>query len=166
MHKPLQPPDSFHVRAAQGWLELGNHLEANEELEKITPVLKAHPTVLFTRWDIYAMGKKWDYAFILADSLLNYFPEESRVWINRSSALHEMRRTKEALEKLLPAVPKFPGNSTIPYNLACYACQRGKLDEAKGWLEIAFKVGDPKEMKLRALDDPDLQPLWESIGKL
>src|SRR5580765_5358025 len=69
MHKPgpLQPSDSFHVRAAQGWLELGNHLEANEELEEITPVQKAHPTVLFVRWDIYAMAKKWDYAAMLAD---------------------------------------------------------------------------------------------------
>ncbi len=30
--KPLEPPDSFHLEAAMGWLELGNHLEANEEL--------------------------------------------------------------------------------------------------------------------------------------
>jgi hypothetical protein len=34
---PIEPPDSLHLLAAQGWLELGNHLEANEELEKITP---------------------------------------------------------------------------------------------------------------------------------
>ena len=39
MMKPLEPPDSFHLLAAQGWLELGNHVEANEELDKITPQL-------------------------------------------------------------------------------------------------------------------------------
>jgi len=33
----LTESDKFHIRAAQGWLELGNHLEANEELENITP---------------------------------------------------------------------------------------------------------------------------------
>ena len=33
--KPLEPPDSLHLQAAQGWLELGNHIEANEELEKM-----------------------------------------------------------------------------------------------------------------------------------
>ena len=33
--KPLQPPDTFHLLAAQGWMELGNHEEANEELELI-----------------------------------------------------------------------------------------------------------------------------------
>ena len=34
--KPLAPPDTHHLRAALGWLELGNHVEANAELEQIT----------------------------------------------------------------------------------------------------------------------------------
>ena len=33
--KPLEPPDSFHLQAAQGWCELHAFLEANDELEKI-----------------------------------------------------------------------------------------------------------------------------------
>jgi hypothetical protein len=28
----LAPPDSLHLEAAEGWIELANHLEANEEL--------------------------------------------------------------------------------------------------------------------------------------
>jgi hypothetical protein len=35
--KRIKPPDSVHLKAAEGWLELGNHLEANEELENISP---------------------------------------------------------------------------------------------------------------------------------
>jgi len=31
---PLLPPDSHYFDAAQGWLELGLHFEANEEFEK------------------------------------------------------------------------------------------------------------------------------------
>jgi hypothetical protein len=31
--EPLQPPDSMHLTAAQGWLELGNHEEAFEEMD-------------------------------------------------------------------------------------------------------------------------------------
>jgi hypothetical protein len=31
----LQPPDTQHLEAAQGWLDLGNHIEANEELKTI-----------------------------------------------------------------------------------------------------------------------------------
>jgi hypothetical protein len=37
MNQRLQPPDSFHLQAAQGWAEPGNHAEANGELEKIGP---------------------------------------------------------------------------------------------------------------------------------
>ena len=58
--KPLSPPDSHHLHAAQGWVELGNHAEANEELEQIAPQLRAHPDVLEVRWHIYSHVNKWD----------------------------------------------------------------------------------------------------------
>jgi len=35
-------------------------------------------------------------------------------------ALHELKRTQEAFDLLLPAADKFPAPWTIPYNLACY----------------------------------------------
>lgn len=50
------------------------------------------------------------------------------------------------------------------YNLACYECQLGRMEQAKLWLEKAFTLRDPKKIKLMALDDPDLEPLWKSIG--
>jgi hypothetical protein len=38
----MPPSDSHHLLAAQGWIGLGNYLEANEELEKIsTPVSRS-----------------------------------------------------------------------------------------------------------------------------
>jgi hypothetical protein len=40
---PLPHPDEHHLNAAEGWLELGNHLEANEELEKIEAFIRPHP---------------------------------------------------------------------------------------------------------------------------
>jgi hypothetical protein len=67
---------------------------------------------------------------------------------------------------LFVAWQKFPLNPIIPYNLACYACQLGRLKNAWGWLEEAFEVGDSKALKLMALDDPDLEPLWAEIGKI
>lgn len=50
--KPIEPPDLHHLRAGMGWLELGNHREANEELKQIAPVLQVHPDVLEIRWEI------------------------------------------------------------------------------------------------------------------
>ena len=32
--RPIGPPDIHFLRAAEGWLELGDHLEANEELKR------------------------------------------------------------------------------------------------------------------------------------
>jgi len=67
---------------------------------------------------------------------------------------------------LLGVVDKFRTNATLRYNLACYECQLGRLEQAKLWLEKAFQLGDAKAMKLAALDDRDLEPLWKEIGNI
>jgi len=164
--KPLQPPDSLHLRAAQGWLELGNHLEANAELEKIAARRRAHPDVLETRWGIYAQAKDWRACCDIAAGVIKTAPERASGWIHRSFALHELKRTQEAWDNLFAVAERFPKEATIPYNLACYAAQLGKLWESQQWLKQAFKIGDAKELKLMALDDTDLKPLWDKIGEL
>jgi hypothetical protein len=63
-------------------------------------------------------------------------------------------------------VDKFTDDPIMRYNLACYECQLGRLEQAKNWLEKAFTLGDPKKIKLMALQDPDLEPLWREIGQL
>jgi predicted Zn-dependent protease len=163
--KPLSPPDSFHLQAAQGWLELGNHIEAEAELDNITASLRAHPDVLKVRWEIYAVAKKWEAALDIAAAIVQLDPDDPLGWVHRSYALHELKRTAEARDNLLRVAEKFPASPTIRYNLACYECQLGNLERAKDWLEKAFALGDAKKMKLAALDDPDLQPLWKEIGK-
>lgn len=162
----LLPPDTLHLQAAQGWLELGNYVEANEELEKITPQLRAHPMVLAVRWEIYAVAKKWEAALDIAAAIIQLDPDDPLGWIHRSYALHELKRTKEARDNLLRVPENFPISATVRYNLACYECQLGRLEPAKNWLEKAFQLGDSKKMKLAALDDPDLEPLWNRIGEL
>ena len=162
--RPLEHPDSLHLQAAQGWLELGNHLEADAELEKITPQLRAHPMVLTVRWEIYAAAKKWEAALDIAAALIQLDPEDPMGWVHRSYALHELKRTTEARDNLLRVSDNFPLSATVRYNLACYECQLGRLEQAKNWLERAFQLGDARMMKLAALVDPDLEPLWKNIG--
>ena len=164
--KPLDQSDSLHLQAAVGWLELGNHTEANEELEHIAAQLRAHPDVLEVRWQIYAAAKKWEVCLEIATTITKLFPERAFEWIHLSYALHELKRTKEARDNLLGVLERFPANAITLYNLACYECQLGRLKEAKRWLEMAFKLGGTANMKLMALDDEDLQPLWEHIGEL
>jgi len=165
MMQPLEPPDNFHIRAAQGWLELGNHVEADEELEKITPERRAHPAVLEVRWEIYAKAKKWDAALEIASALVQLVPERPLGWVHRSFCLHELERTAEARDNLLRVVDKFPEDAIMLYDLACHECQLGRLEQTKHWLQAAFEIGDAQRLKLMALKDPDLQPLWKDTGK-
>src|SRR4051794_4098713 len=104
----LGTPDSHHLNAAQGWLELGNHLEANEELAKISALHGNHPEVLEVRWAIQAAGKSWPTCVEVAEALVKVAPDYLLGWIHRSYALHELKRTPEALDLLLPAVALFP----------------------------------------------------------
>lgn len=152
----------FHLRAAEGWLELGSHLEADAELDRITPSLRTHPNVLEMRWQVYAASKKWHACIDIAKALTTLKPNRAAGWTHHAYALHELKRTQEAFDVLFSIAARFPKNSTISYNLACYACQLGRMDEAGDWLAKAYEAGDAKEIKLRALEDPDLAPLWKS----
>ncbi len=167
MINPLAPPDTHHLTAAQGWLELGNHLEADAELDKIAPTLRAHPDVLGVRWCVCAKSGKWERCVDLASTVVATDPTRPSGWVQRSFALHELRRTQEALELLKPAADLFPDAWNIRYNLACYACQLGDQNKAWDWLEDVFDLaGDKREVKMMALNDKDLEPLWAEIREI
>ncbi len=159
----LQPPDNHHLSAAEGWLELGNSREALAELERITVAQQNRLEVLGTRWSITADLKLWDECVGIATRIVELAPKNVFGWIHRSYALHEMKRTQEARDLLLPAVRRFPKNETIPYNLACYECQLGNEAGARQWLKRAMVRSDPEGIRQQALEDPDLQSLWPEI---
>jgi tetratricopeptide (TPR) repeat protein len=155
--RPLEPPDRFHLEAAQGWLELGNYAEAIEELEGIAAVNRAHPDVLEIRWHVCAHAKKWAACVDIAEAIIKLDPTRPDAWIHRSFALHELKRTQDAFDQLLPVADRFPEVWTIPYNLACYCAQLGRLDECRKWLKKAVTI-DEHTVKRAAINDPDFKP--------
>jgi len=166
--KPLDAPDIHHLRAAEGWLELGNHIEANAELENIVPALRSHPAVLELRWEIYAKESNWDACRDVAAAITKQAPSNVGGWIHFA---YSTRRAAggglQAAHEILSSVAdKFPEEPTVAYNLACYQSQLGNLPDAWKWLERAFDIGDPKHLKLLALDDKDLEPLWLDIAEI
>lgn len=164
--KPLEPPDDFHLNAAEGWLELGNWLEANEELERITPTNRAHPNVLKLRWEIYGKAEKWEMAAEVGRGISVAWPENSWGFVHYAFALHELKRTKEAWGVLIPVVDKFPDEPRISYNLACYCCQLGEMKDSLRWIEKAIAIAGKRDIRLMALEDDDLEPLWKQIGSI
>ena len=170
--RPIEPPDVFYVSAAVGWLMLGDHIEADEELDKVTPGLRGHPDVLEVRWQICAAGEKWKACAEIANAIIRLDPNRLFGWLGRACALRRTARNglEAAFAALYPAARKFPSEPAVPFNLSCYACQLGRLEDASAWLRrtfaVADKAGRKKRFRLMALDEPDLEPLWRRIGEL
>jgi tetratricopeptide (TPR) repeat protein len=162
--KPLDHDDRRHVEAAQGWCELHSFLEANAELDQIKPENRAHPDVLEARWQVYANLEKWEGALELASALMRTVPGKPEGFLYTASSLQELGRREEALQTLLAAVNRFPSDEIVLYDLACVWCMLGRAEEARNWLAKAIEVGGD-EIKLRALDDLDLKPIWNSGTK-
>lgn len=164
----LEPPDTFYLAAAIGWMELGVPVEAEAELNRISAESQTHPDVLEVRWVLLARAERWETALTVARALLKNAPQRSSGWLHQAYSLRRASEDglKSAWDALLPAYDKFPHVPTIPYNLSCYACQMHKLDEARLWLGRALKLGDKAKIKRMALEDPDLQALWDEIRKL
>jgi predicted Zn-dependent protease len=164
--KPLNAPDSFHLRAAEGWLGLGDVESATSELREISASERAHPAVLSVRYEIYSKSAQWDMAVDVAGELMKMLPEEPFVWISLAYATR--RKTGgsigEARKILLGAEPKFPKHYLFPYNLACYCSMLEEMEEAEQWLKKAAAM-DNAAVKKMAMEDADLKPLWASLGR-
>jgi predicted Zn-dependent protease len=153
----------MHLNAAVGWIQLGDYDSANDELENIRAEWRAHPDVLELRWLIYSHHEQWDACLDIASAIVKMVPDRVSGWLDKAFSLR--RASDGGIEKpkpvLLEAAKLFPDDSMIQYNLACYCAQLGQLDAAKEHLGKSYELGDAKQIKLIALDDEDLKPLWE-----
>jgi tetratricopeptide (TPR) repeat protein len=161
----LEPPDSFILSAAEGWFELGNMVEARAELGRISEPQQHHPLVLAFHWMLSAHEQNWPAALEIGRKLVEFAPEFAFSWLNRAYAL---RRAPDgglqaAWDALIPALERFPEEATVFYNLACYACQMRRPEDARLLLKQALTVGDKTKIKAMALKDSDLEPLWPEI---
>ena len=161
--KPLLPPDLHYLNAAEGWLGLGNSQEAAHELSRLSPALLEHPEVLRVRYHLFEHNKNWDRAAEVAEVLCRLLPHTPFGWIHLAYALHELRRTREAYNVLIPIVDRFPEEYIIRYNLACYSCQMDCIEEARAWLNKAVGIIGAPTIKEMASKDPDLKKMWNEI---
>lgn len=166
---PLEPPESHHLSAAEGWFELGNCAEAKAELNRLSESGAAHPDALQLLWAIHAHLEEWEQARDVADELVERAPQLPAGWIHRAYATRRMPGgdIEAAWLSLYPAAKLFPDEPVIPYNLACYECQLGRLPEALAWLKRALQIpatpAERKAIQKMALADKDLEKLWPRI---
>src|SRR5579872_4748280 len=94
--------DTHHLSAAQGWLELGNHVEADADLNRITAAMRAHPDVLELRWQIYAKAGKWEACVEIGTALVRTAAKRPESWRRPASA---PRNTRRHLDRQLGIAP-------------------------------------------------------------
>jgi tetratricopeptide (TPR) repeat protein len=158
---PLEPPDQQFFTAACGYVQLQMFHEANEELEQIDPFNRAAPEILALRIEIYRGLKKWELMQVVSEKLAEFEPDNLQWTISLAYATRRAVSIETAKEILLNAERKSPKDAVIKYNLACYCCQLGEIENAKNYLRKAFEID--LNWRLRALEDEDLKPLWESL---
>jgi Flp pilus assembly protein TadD len=146
------------LASAAGYLALGMHEDAWDELESLPPELRADEGVLELRIQIYQGLGKWESARFLAESLAKRFPENQHWWILWAYSLRREKSVEAAREVMLEAAAIHPEAALIHYNLACYACVLGHLEEARSLLAAAFAMD--VMLKIAALDDKDLGPIF------
>ena len=102
----------------------------------------------------------------VANALCRMLPDSSFGPLHLSHSLRQLERTKEAIDALLPIADKFPDEWRIGYQLACYFCVLGERNEAFEWLGLAIDVAGKADIRLKALEEPDLEAVWLDIAEI
>ena len=153
-----------HLNAAIGFLELGMLDEAAGELENLSPEVRTISAVLGVRMEIYRSAKNWTLMEVVARELWKRHQDDPVHWNNLAWVVRRKDSIEAAQTILLEALEKFPNDALIKYNHGCYACQLGDMDNAKKFVGDAIKLDS--KYKLMALDDPDLETLWDSLASV
>lgn len=166
MGEPLPYPDRMHLQFARGWLELGCAAEAARELEALGPESAISAEAMDVRFQWLVKERRFSEALPLAWDQFHRFPGEIRGLMNVGNVLFWLGRADEAVDVVLPAVEKHPGEAVLVYNLACYYVGLGDAEAAKRWLRHAIQVGHRERVIRHALVDDDLRELWPWLRTL
>src|SRR5690349_18364185 len=88
------------ILAAQGYVELGLHVEARGELAHLPPDAAARVDVIELMLLCLMGEQRWAEALALTQKLCTLEPNEPGGFIHAAYCLHELGRTEEALDVL------------------------------------------------------------------
>jgi tetratricopeptide (TPR) repeat protein len=111
---------------------------------------------------ILMMEKRWIEGLALALRLQRQHPSQPAGWLQASFCLHELGRTREALEQLVSGPRALREVPLFHYNTGCYLARLGKLHDAMAALRRAFEMD--ADYRENARTDPDLVALRDQLG--
>jgi predicted Zn-dependent protease len=150
------------LKAVQGYLHLGMHSDAWNELENVPAERRARPEVLKMRVDVCRAMQRWDMVVEVTRHLAHLEPDDPWHVINLAAAMRKLQGEQIAADILEEAKGRFPHNAIVAYNLACYKAVLGEVNEAKTLLAESVRLDS--SLRPHSLDDPDLASVWESFS--
>jgi Flp pilus assembly protein TadD len=156
----MDPHDRIII-AAHGYLELGMFRDVWRELDSL-PVSQRERSEVLELQALSLMGEqRWQEALETARRLRMLRPNDPGGFIHEAYCLHELGRTREALDTLLQGPDSLQEKPVFFYNAACYRAQLGEMDDAVKLLGLAFKMDG--SLRKSAKHDPDLKSLKDKL---
>ena len=149
-----------HQRA-DGFIDLQLLPRARSELDGVPAPLRTVTPYLDLALRLALAQEDWPAAIRAARDLVQRAPDDAGYLVQLAYATRRAEGIEPARFILEEARKKFPDVAVISFNLACYACQSGRNDQALTHLGRAFKL-DPHCREM-ALEDEDLKPLWPKL---
>ncbi len=149
------------IQAAEGYLELRMFSEVWRELHSLPAEHLGSEKVLHIFLHSLMGEQRWDDALTVARRLRTGCPDETDGFIHEAYCLHELGRTREALDLLLQGPESLRERPLFFYNAGCYHAQLGELDEAVRMLKRSFAMD--RTLKKSAGRDPDLAGVKEML---
>lgn len=154
----------LHIATANGFLELDMLDEAANALEEIEPQLKTRAEVLDVRAEIYCRLSKWEEMATVGKYLAEHYPEDSSHHLTYAFAVRFADSMEAACEILNAVADRFPDDAHFQYTLGGYESLLGLFERAFHHIRRAIELD--RSMAKRALDDPDIEPLWDALGEV
>jgi tetratricopeptide (TPR) repeat protein len=137
--------------------------DAWAELEGLAPEFRHLSQVIILRVLILNNLGRWAEAAIIGKGALRYYPDFGALYLATAHAVRNCFGAAEAKAVIAAGETFLEEEAVFHYMLACYDSALGNLIDAKEGLTRAFEL--QKSLREKALDEPDLEPLWESLGE-
>jgi len=152
---------AHRLQIVQGYYELGMIADARSELAEVEAEFKPSAILIQMRILLLLHEKEWNAAYELSEKLRDMEPEGCAGYIHGAYSLHEMKRTREALELLSKGPASLEKEALYFYNLGCYRAALGEVEDARECLHKSFKLDG--RLVAVARKDPDLHALKDSL---
>jgi Flp pilus assembly protein TadD len=153
----------WRLSHARGYLALGRHDEAAAELAALPPPWRDGDEALSLHAALLQAQERWIELSSITADLVQRQPGEVGWWVMHAYATRRAGSLDEAEAILREAELRHPHDAIIHFNLGCYACLRGDVEQAR--VRVAQAILIDKSFARHAADDPDLSALREAAGE-